>query len=129
MIFLPTSAGAKIVKQVLKKTGFNFKLFGMYYVSCDVTKFQNISLLINDYWFEVPASTYIMNLGSFGGSFCNLGFALMYNQEMFILGDVFLRNYYSVWDTENNRIGFARMTNGPQVSQITAGTTPAKLLS
>jgi hypothetical protein len=38
---------------------------------------------------------------------CILGLTALKRYEMFILGNVFLQEYYSIWDMDNDRIGFS----------------------
>lgn len=38
---------------------------------------------------------------------CILGITALKKYEMFVLGNVFLQEYYSIWDMDNNRIGFS----------------------
>ena len=40
-----------------------------------------------------------------GASICVLGLYTIPNYEVFILGNVFLRDYYSIWDMDNNVLG------------------------
>lgn len=40
--------------------------------------------------------------------FCSSGFQGDDSSEQWILGDVFIREYYSVFDRANNRVGLAK---------------------
>ncbi|CAL8381932.1 unnamed protein product [Boreogadus saida] len=51
--------------------------------------------------FHLPASAYVQQ----DGSSCLTGFE--YLGESWILGEVFMRHYYTVFDVENSRVGFA----------------------
>ena len=33
------------------------------------------------------------------------------SKDMFLVGDIFMRKYYSIFDRENNRVGLATATN------------------
>ncbi len=42
-----------------------------------------------------------------GASVCVLGLSTLKNFDLFIFGNVFLREYYSVWDMTQDRLGLA----------------------
>ncbi|NWI92244.1 PEPA protein, partial [Pitta sordida] len=59
--------------------------------------------------FPVPARAYVIR----GGGVCNLGFQGMdaptEEGELWILGDVFIREYYVIFDRGNNKVGLSRL--------------------
>lgn len=124
LAYMPIADGKKIIKKIVQHTGFNFKLFGSYFVSCKLAKFSSVYFLVDGYWLEIPPQTYVTNLG---GKFCMLGFGLMDVYGMYLFGDVLLRSYYTVWDNQNSLLGFTPRT-GSSAGSITAGTLPTKSL-
>ncbi|CAI9559194.1 unnamed protein product [Staurois parvus] len=84
---------------------------GEYYVNCNnVQNLPPISFTIGGNQFSIPPSGYILQINGY----CVVGFESTYlpsrnGQPLWILGDVFLRQYYSVYDLGNNQVGFAAM--------------------
>ncbi|XP_063300440.1 gastricsin-like [Pelobates fuscus] len=83
---------------------------GEFLVNCNnVQNLPSISFTINGVQFPIPPSGYILQ----NNGYCTVGVEVTYlpsqnGQPLWILGDVFLRQYYSVYDMSNNRVGFAQ---------------------
>lgn len=82
---------------------------GQYLVSCNnMNSLPPIIFTINGIEFPVPASAYIRQ-GQQG--YCTSGFQSIsiptQSGELWILGDVFIREYYCVFDRANNQVGLA----------------------
>uniref|UniRef100_A0A803JBK2 Gastricsin n=1 Tax=Xenopus tropicalis TaxID=8364 RepID=A0A803JBK2_XENTR len=84
---------------------------GQFLVNCNsVQNLPPISFTISGIQFSIPPSAYILQMNGY----CVVGFESTYlpsrnGQPLWILGDVFLRQYYSVYDFGNNQVGFASM--------------------
>ncbi|XP_072494526.1 gastricsin-like [Notamacropus eugenii] len=85
---------------------------GDYLVSCSsIDSLPTLTFNINGVDFPLPPSAYILEGDS---TYCEVGIMTISltsesGQSLWILGDVFLRNYYSVFDLANNRVGFANL--------------------
>ncbi|XP_032043829.1 pepsin A-like [Aythya fuligula] len=79
---------------------------GQYKVSCRAEKsLPDIIFVIRGTKFPVPAKTYIQQIYL---GYCKSGFeSITVPTELWILGQVFLRQYYSVFDRAHRRVGLA----------------------
>ncbi|XP_007526992.1 pepsin B [Erinaceus europaeus] len=93
----------------LQATGAQQAENGDFVVSCNnVQSMPTITFIISGAQFPLPPSAYVFN----NNGYCWLGIEATYlpspnGQPLWILGDVFLKEYYSVYDMANNRVGFA----------------------
>ncbi|KAM5186160.1 pepsin F-like [Callospermophilus lateralis] len=81
---------------------------GQYVVDCDtIDTLPDILFTINGVHYPVPASAYVRESHSHT---CHSGFEGLdhpFHPETWVLGDIFLRLYFTVFDRANNRIGLA----------------------
>ncbi|CAK6439198.1 unnamed protein product [Pipistrellus nathusii] len=93
----------------LQATGAQQAQNGDFVVACDsVQSLPTITFIISGSQFPLPPSAYVLN----NNGYCRLGIEATYlpspnGQPLWILGDVFLKEYYSVYDMASNRVGFA----------------------
>ncbi|XP_018617085.1 pepsin A-like [Scleropages formosus] len=74
-------------------------------VNCNnIQSMPDISFNINGYSFTIPASTYVRQSTYYG---CRTGFSGS-DSNLWILGDVFIREYYSIFDRSNRMVGLAK---------------------
>jgi hypothetical protein len=98
----PTTA----VKALAETLGAKPLIKGEYSIDCDaISTLPDIVVSLNGKQYPIPASYYVIN----SGSVCLMGvIGLDTPSPLWILGDVFMRDYYTVFDYENKRIGIAK---------------------
>ncbi|XP_077695191.1 gastricsin-like [Eretmochelys imbricata] len=104
------TAPQEIFSQLMEDIGAQENSYGEYMVSCSsIDSMPTISFTISGTSFPLSPSAYVLPSNS---GECVVGISPTYlpsqnGQPRWILGDVFLRSYYSVYDVGNNRMGFA----------------------
>lgn len=91
------------INLIFKALGANEQGF----VNCTtIDSLPDVHFVLNGYNFVLSSSQYIQLSEMNGQMYCSAGFQGT-TQQLWILGDLFLGNYYSVFDMGNKRIGFA----------------------
>ncbi|XP_023147971.2 gastricsin-like [Amphiprion ocellaris] len=107
------TAPQQYLGDILQAIGAQENQYGEYMVDCSqINNMPTFSFVINGVSFPLPPSAYIIQQNQNGYQYCSVGITPTYlpssnGQPMWIFGDVFLREYYSVYDRANNQLGFA----------------------
>ncbi|XP_026224825.1 pepsin A-like [Anabas testudineus] len=81
--------------------------YGDASVSCqNIQSMPDITFTLNGNAFTIPASAYVSQT-SYG---CNTGFGQGGSDQLWILGDVFIRKYYAIFNIQSQYIGLAAST-------------------
>ncbi|NP_001290503.1 chymosin precursor [Camelus dromedarius] len=101
VLFGPSSDILKIQMAI----GATENRYGEFDVNCgNLRSMPTVVFEINGRDYPLSPSAYT----SKDQGFCTSGFQGDNNSELWILGDVFIREYYSVFDRANNRVGLAK---------------------
>ncbi|KAA0200718.1 Cathepsin d lysosomal aspartyl protease [Fasciolopsis buskii] len=124
-------AGPKKEVDVLnEQIGGTWMPGGVYIVNCDkVPGLPNITFVVAGRKMVLEAKDYIMKMKNMGRTVCITGFIGIDIPAgpLWILGDVFIGNYYTIFDMGQKRIGFA--TANRQLASIPFSVPMIKLQS
>ncbi|NXB35872.1 CATD protein, partial [Eulacestoma nigropectus] len=103
---------SKDVKKIQAAIGAKPLIKGEYVVACEkVPTLPNVTMTLGQKHYVLTGDQYILKVGAPGQTICMSGFSALDipppGGPLWILGDVFIGPYYSVFDRDNNRVGFA----------------------
>jgi hypothetical protein len=95
------------VAAIAKSLGAHEIIAGEYMLKCNYETLPNLDFVIDGKIYSLSPTDYLIP----DGDLCLLGLMAMDipapTGPLWILGDVFMRKYYTIWDVTNKKIGFA----------------------
>ncbi|XP_038675280.1 pepsin A-like [Scyliorhinus canicula] len=81
---------------------------GQYRISCNnLHSMPDVVFTINGIDLSLSAQAYTLQHSDMGDRYCSSGFAVS-GESLWIIGDVLIKEYYTIFDRGSNRVGFAR---------------------
>ncbi|XP_043572468.1 pepsin A-like [Chiloscyllium plagiosum] len=100
------------IQTIQNMIGARLESYSMYVVDCRMLpSMPYVTFTINGIDYPLSPSAYVLQRNINGAESCMSGFssmALPVSEQLWILGDVFIGVYYSIFDRGNNRVGLAR---------------------
>ncbi|XP_054742899.1 lysosomal aspartic protease-like [Anastrepha obliqua] len=100
-----------IYEEVQSAIGAEPDEYGNYFVDCSqISSLPTVTFSIGGTTFELEGKDYIVDIESESGETLCMSAFENGGTPFWILGDVFIGKYYTVFDFENNQVGFATAT-------------------
>ena len=96
------------ISAIASTIGATKTLMGQYTIDCDkVPDIDDITFIINGKEYNIPGSKLVIQSAGVC-LFAMMGMDFPEPGPQWILGDVFMREYYTVFDYEHKKVGFAK---------------------
>ncbi|XP_044133092.1 cathepsin E-A-like [Bufo gargarizans] len=101
------------VKKLQKFIGATPLLYGEYFVDCShISSLPTVTFTIDKRDYTITPEQYVMKEHAGNSPRCLTGFQPMdlsaKSGQLWILGDIFMSKFYSIFDRENDRVGLAK---------------------
>eukprot|EP00347_Sterkiella_histriomuscorum_P018543 403345111 len=123
LLYAPDAVTSLVVG--LLRTGFSYQLdsSGFTYIYCSQTSnMKSFFVYIGGRYLEITPQAYMIKVDEVNGqAMCVIGIAAS-GDSTWLVGDVFLKNFFSVWDDDRGKISFA--PHKYTTATIVTGTKP-----